>query len=63
MKEFYTTVAGAADAEFVEKRSRFIAHVRPVEHEADALAFLNQCNRNTGTLPIMFTLTAWRKTS
>lgn len=45
MKEFYTTVAGAADAEFVERRSRFIAHVRPVEHENDALAFLNQCKQ------------------
>lgn len=36
----YTTVRSAADAEFEEKRSLFIGHIRPVEHEEEALAFL-----------------------
>lgn len=41
MKELYTTIAKQAEAQIVEKRSRFIATVRPVETEAAALEFLN----------------------
>ena len=41
MKERYITLAGEASAEIIEKRSRFIATVKPVETEAEALAFLN----------------------
>lgn len=41
MKELYTTIAKQAEAEIVEKRSRFIATVRPVETEEAALEFLN----------------------
>ena len=40
MKEAYTTLAREAEAEIMEKRSRFIATVKPVETEAEALAFL-----------------------
>lgn len=42
MKEQYTTIAKEASAEIIEKRSRFIATVRPVNTEEEALAFLNQ---------------------
>ncbi len=41
MKELYTTLANDAEAEIVEKRSRFIATVKPVASEAEALEFLN----------------------
>lgn len=36
----YTTVKQAAEAEFVEKRSRFIGAVKPVQTEEEAAAFL-----------------------
>lgn len=38
--ENYKTVANEATAEYTEKRSRFIAQVRPVHTEDEALAFL-----------------------
>ena len=38
--EAYKTILKPADVEFVEKRSRFIGHVRPVSSEEEALAFL-----------------------
>lgn len=41
MKEKYKTVKSEASAEFVEKRSRFIATVKPVESEKDAVDFIN----------------------
>lgn len=37
----YKTVKGCANAEIVEKRSRFIAYVRPVDTEDGALEYLN----------------------
>lgn len=45
MKELYTTLEKPAEAEIIEKRSRFIAHAQPVSTEAEALAFLNQCKQ------------------
>lgn len=45
MKEGYRTVKNAAVAEIVEKRSRFIADVKPVETEADALGFLEEIKK------------------
>lgn len=42
MKEMYTTIAKEASAEIIEKRSRFIATVKPVSTEEEALAFLNK---------------------
>ena len=38
--EEYKTILTPADVEFVERRSRFIGHVRPVSSEEEALAFL-----------------------
>ncbi len=38
----YRSVALEAQGEYIEKKSRFIAYVAPVETEADALAFLAQ---------------------
>ena len=40
MKESYRTVLGEGVDELVEKRSRFIATVKPVKTEAEALEFL-----------------------
>lgn len=45
MKEFYTTVGKRAQAEIVEKRSRFIANVKPVQSEEEALAFLEEMQK------------------
>lgn len=42
MKERYRTVKKLAEAEIVEKRSRFIATVNPVSEEAEAIAFINE---------------------
>lgn len=38
----YRTVAKEAHEEIVEKKSRFIAHVKPVDNEEDALSFINE---------------------
>lgn len=38
--EEYVTVAGEARDEFVERRSRFIGHIVPVETEEEAMAFV-----------------------
>ena len=42
MKDRYTTIQKTAEAEIVEKRSRFIATVKPAKTEEEALAFLNE---------------------
>ncbi len=39
--EGYRTIAAPAQEEFVEKRSRFIGQIAPVEGEEEALAFIN----------------------
>ena len=36
----YTIPAGAGESEYVEKRSRFLGHLRPVESEDEARAFI-----------------------
>ena len=36
----YLTAAGYGEAEIEDKRSRFLAHVRPVSSETEAKAFL-----------------------
>lgn len=38
----YRTVSAFAEDEFVEKKSRFIGHIAPVESEDDAVAFINE---------------------
>lgn len=38
----YKTVARASETLLIEKKSKFISHVQPVDNEADALEFLNK---------------------
>lgn len=45
MKECYRTVKHSATDEIVEKRSRFIADVKPVETEEEAVAFLEEIKK------------------
>lgn len=45
MKESYKTIKAQAVAEIVEKRSRFIADVKPIETESEALAFLEEIKK------------------
>lgn len=45
MKEAYRTVKRTATDEIVEKRSRFIADVKPVETEEEAVAFLEEIKK------------------
>ena len=44
MSEFYIPTS-AGEAEFTEKRSRFLGHIRPVESEEEAKAFINQVKK------------------
>ena len=44
MKEYFVPTA-ASETEFVEKRSRFIGHVQPVETEEAARAFVEQMKK------------------
>ena len=48
MKEFYVP-AGEGRGELTEKRSRFIGHVRPVESEEEARAFIARIKKNITT--------------
>ncbi len=41
----YYTAAKQAEAEIVEKKSRFIGYIKPVSTEAEALEFLNQIRK------------------
>ena len=41
----YKTPAGAGESELTEKRSRFLGHVRPVESEEEARAFLAEMKK------------------
>ena len=41
-KEIYKTVAEQTESLLIEKKSKFIANVKPVDNEADALEFLNE---------------------
>ena len=45
MLEQYKTVYEGGEGEFVEKKSRFIATVRPVESEEEALKFLEEMKK------------------
>lgn len=45
MKESYKTVKRMATDEIVEKRSRFIADVKPIETEEEAVAFLEEIKK------------------
>ena len=45
MTEQYKTVYEGGEGEIVEKKSRFIATVRPVETEEEALAFIEEMKK------------------
>ena len=44
MSEYFIP-AGPGEAEFTEKRSRFLGHIRHVESEEEAKAFVNQIKK------------------
>ena len=50
--ESYRTVKQETSAEFIEKRSKFIGYIKPVQTEEEAIAFIQ--NRSIGTLRIMY---------
>lgn len=52
MQEEYKTVYRGGEGEIVEKKSRFIATVRPVHSEEEVLAFIEEVKKNTGTQDI-----------
>ena len=41
-KEIYKTVAEQTESLLTEKKSKFIANVKPVDNETDALEFLSE---------------------
>ena len=45
MLEQYRTIYEGGEGEIVEKKSRFIATVRPVETEEEALTFLEEMKK------------------
>ena len=45
MTEQYKTVYEGGEGEIIEKKSRFIATVRPVETEEEALAFIEEMKK------------------
>ena len=45
LREPYRMVLEGGQAELVEKKSRFIANVRPVESEAEAVAFIDEMKK------------------
>ena len=50
MQEEYKTVYRGGEGEIVEKKSRFIATVRPVHSEEEVLAFIKKGNANLGAM-------------
>ena len=42
MQQEYTTIYSPAEDEFVERKSRFIGHIAPVQTEEEAQAFIAQ---------------------
>ena len=44
----YITVKGSGQAEIVEKKSRFIAHIKPITSEDDATAFIEEIKKQYG---------------
>lgn len=43
--EKYITVKGLGEAEIVEKKSRFIAHVKPIKTEEEAIAYIESIKK------------------
>ena len=48
MSEGYLTAARTGEAEYVDKKSRFISRVRSVADEAEARAFIEEIHRLIG---------------
>lgn len=42
LKNIYKTVAEESETLIIEKKSKFYSHVKPVDNEAEALAYLNE---------------------
>lgn len=51
----YTTVYEGGEGEIIVKKSRFIATVRPVKTEEEAIAFIAEMKKNTG-MPLITVL-------
>lgn len=45
MLERYITVKGLGEAEIVEKKSRFIAHVKPIYSEQEAVSYIDEIKK------------------
>ena len=43
--EIYKTIKNEAQDEFVERRSKFIGYIKPVQEEQEAIAFINEKKR------------------
>ena len=54
--EQYKTVLEGGTGEIIEKKSRFIATVRPVRNEEEALAFLEEMRKQYWDIIVMHTL-------
>lgn len=59
MTEQYKTVYEGGEGEIVEKKSRFIATVRPVETEEEALAFIEEMKKKYWDADITALLMCW----
>ena len=53
MSEYFIP-AGPGEAEFTEKRSRFLGHIRHVDSEEEAKAFINQIKKEHSLSDIPF---------
>lgn len=62
MLETYKTILEGGCGEITEKKSRFIATVRPVKTEEEALAFLEEMKKNTGMQGITALCIRWDQT-
>lgn len=54
--EIYKTIKNEAQDEFVERRSKFIGYIKPVQEEQEAIDFINEKSVSTGTQLIMYML-------
>lgn len=62
MLKKYKTILAQAEAEIVEKKSRFIATVRPVKTEEEARSFIEELKKKIlGCNPQCVCLSNWRK--
>lgn len=55
----YRVLLEGGQGEYEEKKSRFIATVRKCESEAEAVGFIEEMKKSTGTQNITAMLSAW----